>query len=91
MRAFIKYVPRDVVKLMLTGDMPSENRMVHRVITILFMDIAGFSSFSEKLAPDDLVLVLTEYFQDMCECIVQTNGVLDKVPLMVFIIILYRN
>ena len=84
MRAFTKYVPHDVVKLMLSGQLPSEHSMVYRKLTILFTDIVGFSSVAEKLSPDRLVQVLTEYLQEMCHSIVISGGILDKVPFFFF-------
>ena len=79
MRAFIKYVPRDAVMLMLRGEMSYENIMVHRILTILFMDIAGFSTLCEKVAAEQLMRLITDYLQAMCHIIVSSAGTLDKV------------
>eukprot|EP00906_Rhabdomonas_costata_P037184 RCo052276 len=42
MSAFVKYVPRHVVRQMLLGELGLGSHMERRVVTILFMDIAGF-------------------------------------------------
>jgi adenylate cyclase len=47
-------------------------------LTILFSDIRGFTTISEKLTPDELVQLLNEYFGQMTEIIFDTNGTLDK-------------
>eukprot|EP00906_Rhabdomonas_costata_P002393 RCo003820 len=39
LRAFVKFVPRDVVRMMLSGEMDSTNDMDRRVVSILFMDV----------------------------------------------------
>ncbi|TAL27449.1 MAG: adenylate/guanylate cyclase domain-containing protein, partial [Nitrospirae bacterium] len=47
-------------------------------ITVLFSDIRGFTSISEKLAPDMLVLLLNEYLGPMTKVVLKNNGTLDK-------------
>ena len=61
------------------GEMESEQIMTRRNVTILFMDIAGFSTMCEKVPPDALNKLTMEYLQSMCEVIVTSGGVLDKV------------
>lgn len=49
-----------------------------RRITVLFSDIEGFSSLSERLAAEEVGAILNEYLGRMLECIKQTGGTLDK-------------
>ena len=49
-----------------------------REIAILFSDISGFTSMSEKLTPGEVVGLLNEYFDAMVEIIDRNNGMLDK-------------
>jgi len=50
-----------------------------RVLTVLFSDIRGFTSISEKLDPHVLLELLNEYLTPMTEIIVSENqGTLDK-------------
>ncbi|HTR81698.1 MAG TPA: CHASE2 domain-containing protein [Bacteroidota bacterium] len=47
-------------------------------LTVLFSDIAGFTTFSEKLPPEELVLVLNEYLSAMTDIVFKNDGTLDK-------------
>ncbi|MFQ5797244.1 MAG: CHASE2 domain-containing protein [Bacteroidota bacterium] len=47
-------------------------------LTVLFSDIAGFTTFSESLPPDELVAFLNEYLSAMTELIFNYRGTLDK-------------
>jgi adenylate cyclase len=49
-----------------------------RPVVILFSDIRGFTSMSEKMAPDDVAHLLREYFTEMVEIIFRNGGTLDK-------------
>ena len=47
-------------------------------MSILFSDIAGFTSISEKLNPDQLSQLLNEYLTAMTQIIFENKGVVDK-------------
>jgi adenylate cyclase len=49
-----------------------------REMTVLFSDIRGFTSFSEKMAPAEVVHFLNQYFNKMQGLIFQHKGTLDK-------------
>ena len=49
-----------------------------RNLTILFMDIRGFTGISEKLSPNELVTFLNELFTPLSEIIQQNEGAIDK-------------
>jgi adenylate cyclase len=49
-----------------------------RELSLLFVDIRGFTSMSESMAAEDVVKVLDAYLEDLTEVIFKWDGVLDK-------------
>jgi adenylate cyclase len=49
-----------------------------REMTVMFIDLKGFTSISEALAPDDLVKMINRFFGHMTDAISDNNGVVDK-------------
>lgn len=49
-----------------------------REVTILFSDIRGFTTLTENLPPQTLTHLLHEYFSEMTEAVLATDGIVDK-------------
>lgn len=49
-----------------------------RLTTILFSDIRGFTTISEKLSPDELTNLINEYLTAMTDIVMDNKGLVDK-------------
>jgi len=49
-----------------------------RDMTVMFSDVAGFTSISEKLTPQELVQLLNLYLTSMTDTIMKYDGTVDK-------------
>jgi adenylate cyclase len=49
-----------------------------RGMSVYFSDIAGFTSFSENMPPEDLVRLLNDYLTHMTDLVLEHGGVVDK-------------
>jgi adenylate cyclase len=61
---------KDPTKLKLGGD--------KKDLSVLFSDIRGFTTISEKLTPEELVHLLNEYLTAMTDVVFKYEGMLDK-------------
>jgi len=68
--AVVEQLSRHPEKLVLGGE--------QKVMTAYFSDLAGFTSFSEKLTPSELVGLLNRYLSMMTDTILEHGGTLDK-------------
>lgn len=77
-KAFSKYVSPAVVEELLKNEKNLELGGSKKHLTILFSDLRGFTTFSEKLDPKQLGDFLNLYLTRMTEEIYRTSGTVDK-------------
>jgi adenylate cyclase len=63
-----------VVNLMIEGRLRNEKRPM----SVMFVDLVGFTSYSEKVQPENVVADLNKYLQDMEPIILAYHGHIDK-------------
>jgi len=76
--AFGQYLSPEVIDILVKNPDKLSLGGERREMTAYFSDVAGFSSISEQLDPDQLVALLNEYLTEMTDIIAKYNGTVDK-------------
>jgi adenylate cyclase len=74
--AFGQYLSPEVVRRLLLNPELVEPRKTE--ITVMFSDIRGFTTISEKLDAQELAVFLNQYLSDMTQIVFERRGTLDK-------------
>jgi adenylate cyclase len=75
---FSSYVTERVVNELIKNPSLAKLGGERREITVMFSDVRGFTTFSEKHSPEQVVHILNEYLGEMTDIIFQWEGTLDK-------------
>jgi adenylate cyclase len=78
LQAFGKYVPADLVRQLIQRDKEVRLGGEKAELTIFFSDIRAFTSISEEMQPEQLMLHLSEYFNYLSQIIMSERGTIDK-------------
>ena len=73
-----QYLPKQLIRELLAGNvtMPVEGEL--RDITVLFADLRGFTAASERMPATAVVSMLNAFFTRMVLCVHHNDGMLDK-------------
>ena len=77
-RSFEHYLPPAVIDRMVEAEALPKLGGERREISVLFTDVAGFTSFSESLDPEFLTEVTNEYFEGVCAAIFAEGGLVNE-------------
>ncbi len=77
-QAMGKYLSQDIMKNVVKNidDIRLGGKKAN--VTVLFADIRGFTSMSEKMTAEEVSLILNEYFSELEPIITKYNGVINK-------------
>lgn len=78
LKSFSKYVPLDVVSLLVKMKREAILGVDEMCLTIFFSDIANFTTIAESMSPKLLVGIMSEYLNEMSNIILESGGVVDK-------------
>lgn len=76
---FKKYVSENIVDELLLNEESLELGGVEQEVCVLFSDIRGFTSMSERLEASRVVTLLNRFFDKMIDVVFKYNGTLDKI------------
>ncbi|MFQ5398179.1 MAG: adenylate/guanylate cyclase domain-containing protein [Anaerolineae bacterium] len=71
-----RYLPPALVDQV--RDLDAAQRPQRRIISVLFADVRGFSSYSEQMDPEKLIQVINGYFTEAVQAISHFQGLTDK-------------
>lgn len=72
-----RFLPPRVAELILAGEERQLLDAHRKEITVLFIDLRGFTTFAETADPEDLLAVLREYQAEMGRLVVSYEGTLE--------------
>jgi adenylate cyclase len=75
--SFQKYLPTELVRTLVSQGIEARPGGQQQTLTVLFSDLAGFTTLSERLGPE-IVPVLTAYLSGASKAIVEQKGTIDK-------------
>ena len=73
-----RFVPQTVVKALMQDGQDDLVRLKRQEITVFFSDIVGFTSLTERLEPEQLAMIMSDYFTKMSEICDKWGGTLDQ-------------
>jgi adenylate cyclase len=68
----------NLVERIVSGDLVIEKSGAAKRVTVLFADIRGFTSLTERLPPVEMVAMMNDYFERLSNIVFQHQGTLDK-------------
>ncbi|MFI0848029.1 adenylate/guanylate cyclase domain-containing protein [Mesorhizobium sp. IMUNJ 23232] len=75
-RTFALYVPRELVRNIVASGQASAGKAVRQEVSVLFTDIRDFTTISEQHSPEEVVGMLSTYFDLMNPIVERNNGVI---------------
>ena len=73
-----RYISPQVVEKIINHDVEVNLGGERKEVSVLFSDIRNFTLITESIPPDNLILILNEYFTKMVNVIFRNKGSVDK-------------
>jgi adenylate cyclase len=72
------YVPRDLVRQLLSAGTEVRLGGEKRQVTVMFSDIQDFTTISETMEPEELMRIMSGYFEAVTTELLQSQATIDK-------------
>jgi signal transduction histidine kinase/class 3 adenylate cyclase len=73
-----RFLPRNLADMILSGEHEEFLRGHRREISVVFIDLRGFTAFVEKSDPEDVMTILREYQTAMGHLVFEYGGTLER-------------
>lgn len=78
LRLFETYVPKRLVGRLLREPNPKAAKPHEEILTVMFVDVIGFTATAESMTPGEVAQMLNAYFTVVNRCIDGEGGTVDK-------------
>jgi adenylate cyclase len=78
LRSFALFAPVGIVRNLIESGRPLTPGMEQRFMTILFCDVASFTTIAEQLSPQELSEQTSRYFETVTSAVAEEGGTIDK-------------
>ncbi|MDD2698171.1 MAG: adenylate/guanylate cyclase domain-containing protein [Arcobacteraceae bacterium] len=76
--SFKKYMPSELVKILIQTNQEIKIGGSEKNLAIMFTDIENFTTISETMSPEALMVHLSNYFEELVPIITRNHGTVDK-------------
>lgn len=73
-----RFLPTHLADMIVSGDREDFLKGHRAEVTVLYIDLRGFTAFSETASPEDLMAILRQYQAEMGKLITDYNGTLEQ-------------
>ncbi|HEY7252213.1 MAG TPA: response regulator [Methylomirabilota bacterium] len=73
-----RFFSPQLAELILAGDTDDPLKSHRREVTVVFIDLRGFTAFAETAEPEEVMTVLREYHAEMGKLILAAEGTLER-------------
>jgi len=73
-----RFFSPQLAELIVTGGAEDPLKTHRREVTVVFLDLRGFTAFAETSEPEEVMAVLREYHAEMGELILEHEGTLER-------------
>jgi adenylate cyclase len=73
-----RFFSPQLAELIVAGDADDPLRSHRREVTVVFLDLRGFTAFAETAEPEEVMAVLREYHAEMGRLVLEHDGTLER-------------